>query len=353
MCPSPPSPASQYGYNFAMGRILLNLSVCLLSFITVATSTPTITVATGFIPFNYGCSQYQTWYAAYFPSETICQDSPLIALHDGPGFTHEYLDAIKDLASNRTVILYDQFGNGNSTHLDAQTANDTLWSIDLYLSELENVIDYFEFDSFDLLGQGWGGMLGAEYAVSGPEKLRKLVLSSSPGAMYLWVNSQKQLLYDEGFPQDVQDAMAVGFGDPVRYRPALEIYYNSHGCTLDPWPAPLNASFNALFADPTVGIKMYGSLLSPNCAPRGTDNGCCRFVRDPVLSNWTIVDRLKNITVPTLVINGAHDTAQSFAVKPFMDNIPNVTHFTFENSSHTPMWEERVRYMSVVTDFLA
>lgn len=336
-----------------MGQILLNLSVCLLSFITVATSTPTITVTTGFIPFSHEGSQYQTWYAAYFPSETIRQDSPLIALHDGPGFTHDYLDAIRNLASNRTVILYDQFGNGNSTHLDAQTANDTVWSIGLYLCELENVIDYFEFETFNLLGHGWGGVMGAEYAVLRPEKLRKLVLSNSFGAMYLWENSQKKLLSDEGFPQDVQDAMAVGFGDPVRYRPALEIYYNSHGCILHPWPASLNTSFDALFSDPTVGMKMCGSLLSPNCASRGTDNGCCRFVRDPVLANWTIVDRLKNITVPTLVINGARDTAQSFVVKPFMDNIPNVTHFTFENSSHTPMWEEQVLYVSVVTDFLA
>lgn len=337
-----------------MARILLSLSVCLLSFITVATcSTANITVETGYIPFNYGCSKYQTWYAAYYPPEPI-QSTPLIAVHGGPGFTHEHLDAIQDLASNRTVIFYDQIGNGNSTRFDAQTANDTHWSIDLYLSELENVIDHFsEFESFDVLGHEWGGMLGAEYAVLRPEKLRKLVLSNSPGAMYLWMNSQKQLLHDENFSQDVQDGIAAGFSDPVRYRTALETYDKSHGCILQPWPAPLNASFNALFTDPTVGTKMCGSLLSSNCASRGTDNGCCRFVRASVLSNWTIVDRLKNITVPTLVINGANDTAQSFVVKPFMDNIPNATHFTFQNSSNTPMWEERAGYMSVVAGFLA
>jgi len=350
MCPSPPSPVLQYRYNFAMARILLSLSVYLLSSITVVTAA-TSTVTTGFIPFDHEGSQYQTWYSAYTPSERT-EFRPLIAVHGGPGFTHDYLDAIQDLASSRPVIFYDQIGNGNSTHfVYAQAGNDTRWSVDLYLNELKNVIDFFGFDSIDILGHSWGGILGAEYAVLGPEKLHKLVLSNSLAEMDLWEKSQTQLL--SAFPQDVQEGIAAGFSDRVRYRAALEIFYGSHGCTVHPWPAQLNASFDAFFADPTVATKMCGSLLSPNCAPRGTDNGCCRSDRAPVLSKWTIVDRLKNIKVPTLVINGAHDIAQDFVIQPFMDNIPNVTHFKFENSSHTPMWEERDRYMSVVADFLA
>jgi pimeloyl-ACP methyl ester carboxylesterase len=62
---------------------------------------------------------------------------------------------------------------------------------------------------------------------------------------------------------------------------------------------------------------------------------------------------LKNIRVPTLVITGAHDIAQDFVIQPFLDDIPKVAHVKFQHSSHTPMWEERDRYMAVVAEFLA
>jgi proline-specific peptidase len=335
----------QYRYNFAMARILANLSIYLLSFITVTTAA----VKTGYIPFEYKGSKYQTWYIAYTPPVRTLSSRPLIALHGGPGFSYNYMDAIQDVASTRTVVFYDQIGNGKSTRLDSKP--DSFWSVDLFLSELKNVIAFFKYDTVDILGHSWGGMLGAEYAVLKPKGLNKLILSDSLAAMALWVQSERQLL--STFPQDVQDGVAVGFSDPARFRAASKIFYDSYGCTVRPWPASLNASFDALFADPTVAIKMYGSLLSLNCAPRGTDNGCYRFDRDPVLSNWTIIDRLKEIKVPTLVINGAHDIAQDFVIQPFLDNIPHVTHVKFEHSTHTPMWEERDLYMSVVTEFLA
>ncbi|KAF9651724.1 alpha/beta-hydrolase, partial [Thelephora ganbajun] len=231
-----------------MARHLVNLFLYLLSFITLVTAE----VKTGYIPFEYQDSTYQTWYIAYTPEVHPPWHRPLIALHGGPGFSYNYMDSIQDLASNRTVIFYDQIGNGKSTHLD--TKPNSFWTVDLFLKELKSVIDFFNFDSFNLLGHSWGGMLGAEYAVLGPQRLNKLVLSDSLAAMSLWVQSEFQLL--STFPQDVQNGLMVGFSDPVRYRAALTTFFDSYGCTVQPWPAPLNASFDALFADPTVSVKM-------------------------------------------------------------------------------------------------
>jgi proline-specific peptidase len=328
-----------------MARPFVDLSLYLLSFITLATAA----IKTGQIPFTYQGSKYRTWYIAYTPPVHTPPHPPLLALHGGPGFSYNYMDSIQDLASTRPVIFYDQIGNGRSTHLD--TKPDAFWTVNLFLSELKNVINFFGYESFDILGHSWGGMLAAEYAVLQLAGLNKLILSDSLPAMDLWTQSQTQLL--STLPQDVQDGVMVGFSDPVRYRAALTVFYDSYGCTVQPWPASLNASFDALFADPNVSIKMWGSLLPPHCTPRGTDNGCHRFDRDPVLANWTIVDRLKDIKVPTLVINGARDIAQDFVIQPFLDNIPQVTHVKFQNSSHTPMWEERRLYMTVVAGFLA
>jgi proline-specific peptidase len=244
-----------------MARLFVGLSLYLLSFITLAMPA----VNNGYIPFTYQGSEYRTWYVAYTPPGSFPAHRPLLALHGGPGFSHNYMDSIKDLASTRPVIFYDQIGNGRSTHLDTQP--DSIWTVDLFLCELKNVIEFFGYKSFDILGHSWGGMLAAEYALLQLPGLNKLVLSDSLPAMELWTQSQIQLL--STFPQDVQEGVMAGFSDPVRYRAALRVFFGSYGCTLKPWPAPLNASFDTLFADPTVPIKMCGSPLPPALYPTG------------------------------------------------------------------------------------
>ena len=67
---------------------------------------------------------------------------------------------------------------------------------------------------------------------------------------------------------------------------------------------------------------------------------------------WTIVDRLHNITVPTLVINGAKDIAQDFVVAPFFQNIPKAKWVKCSESSHMPYWEEKEFYYREVGEFL-
>jgi pimeloyl-ACP methyl ester carboxylesterase len=65
-----------------------------------------------------------------------------------------------------------------------------------------------------------------------------------------------------------------------------------------------------------------------------------------------VVDQLHKIGVPSLIINGRYDPAQDFVVAPFFARIPRVKWVHFEESSHTPFWEERERYMEIVGDFI-
>ena len=71
-----------------------------------------------------------------------------------------------------------------------------------------------------------------------------------------------------------------------------------------------------------------------------------------ILKGWSIVDRLDQIEVPTLVINGRGDIAQDFVVAPFFQKIKKVKWITFEKSTHTPMFEERELFMKRVKEFV-
>jgi pimeloyl-ACP methyl ester carboxylesterase len=62
---------------------------------------------------------------------------------------------------------------------------------------------------------------------------------------------------------------------------------------------------------------------------------------------------IKNITVPTLVLNGVNEGASDKAIAPFVEGIPNVTYIKLHDSTHMPHWEERDRYIQVIGEWLS
>src|ERR1700712_5603748 len=114
---------------------------------------------------------------------------PLVVMHGGPGCTHDYLLRLTALLrTGRPVIHYDQIGNGKSTHLP--DADPGYWTPDLFVAELENLLRQLGIsDAYHLLGQSWGGMLGAEFAVRRPAGLQRLVIADSPASSALWLEA--------------------------------------------------------------------------------------------------------------------------------------------------------------------
>ena len=234
-----------------MSRLLVKV-ICFLFLAftsTVICGTVAVPPPSGTVPFTYQGQTYSTWYTY---KGRWGSHRPLIVLHGGPGFSHDYMTALADLSITRPVIFYDQIGVARSSHLTDKPQS--FFTVDLFLSELKNVIAFFNLDKYDILGHSWGGMLAAEYAVLQPAGLKKLVLSDSLTSMQLWTQSELQLL--STFPQDVQQGVFAGFNDPPRYRAALGEFFGKYGCNERPWPVPLNVSFDYLFADPTISINM-------------------------------------------------------------------------------------------------
>jgi len=284
-----------------------------------------------FAPFTVNGEIHQTWYRVFGDITTGCRP-PLIVIHGGPGLSHDYLLPLSDLAASAKlpVVFYDQLGNGRSTHLPDKPH--TFWSMHLFMDELDNLIAHLGIgEAFDILGQSYGGMMGAQYVVERqPAGLRHLVLSNSFASMDLWNQSLAQLA--QAFPPEVQEGLKLGISDVQKYEYGLMKFYEVHGCTVQPFPAEFSRTFEYVFGDKrdlTVAAAMF-----------------------PYLQGWTIVDRLHLIKVPTFVVNGRADFAQDFAARPFFERIPKVKWLTFENSSHMPFWEERDRYMQEVKNFL-
>ena len=80
--------------------------------------------------------------------------------------------------------------------------------------------------------------------------------------------------------------------------------------------------------------------------------GPTEFTITGSLKKWSVVDKLGNITVPTIVTNGEYDEAQDKCVEPFVKGIKGSKWVKFSKSSHTAFYEEKDHYVQTISGFL-
>ncbi|KAL3261223.1 hypothetical protein ABHI18_003926 [Aspergillus niger] len=326
------------------------------------------TVQEGTAPFHYASlpQPAQTWYRVY---GDIKAGTPLVVLHGGPGFCHNYMLPLAALASGRSVILYDQIGNGLSSHYLEKRGDQGFWTVDLFIAELENLLRYLGIAGhFDLLGHSWGGMMGMDFAARQPAGLRRLILSNAPASVALWLESVNRLR--ASLPQKIQDTLqkceAEGRLDSKDYENATVEFLSRFCCRTQPWPEELMQSLVwTTEKDPTVASTMYVAQLPEfflrqplysvfSTMPRanGSRLGPSEFWVEGSLKDWSALDHIHRIQVPTLVINGKYDEAQDSAVEPLFWGIDKVKWITLSEGSHCPQFDDREKYLQVVDEFL-
>lgn len=201
----------------------------------------------------------KTWYKVF---GDLKSGPPLIGLHGGPGAGHEYLLPLVDLQKQHgiPIILYDQIGTGRSTHFREKENDTEFWTFDLYIQELDNLIDHLKLrdNGFYLLGHSWGGMFGSAYASQQPKGLKKLVNVSGPGSVPLTVKGFGGLIAK--LPEDVrkiiEDGLESGDYESPEFKKASEVFYGRHVCRLDPMPEEVQIGFGHLEEDPTAYLTL-------------------------------------------------------------------------------------------------
>jgi proline-specific peptidase len=274
---------------------------------------------------------YRTWYRIV--GESADGRDPLVALHGGPGSTHNYFAPLERLAGDgRAVVLYDQIGCGNSDR-----PQDIDWSVQVFLDELATLRDQLGLERIHLLGTSWGGQLALEHALSGYGGLTSLVLSSTLASIEEWVLEARRLR--AALPADVVHVLdrheQAGTYDAPEYREAVGVFddhYVHRAARETPELARMHAE---------SGPEVYRAMVGPN-----------EWTVTGKLCDWDVRDRLGEIAVPALIARGAYDICTERIAATLLEGLPNAHGVVFEESSHMPALEESDRYLEVVEAFL-
>jgi proline iminopeptidase len=99
----------------------------------------------------------------------------LIVLQGGPGFDHGFFGPDHSpIADSAQVIYLDHRGNGRSSPDTTQH-----WTLDQWADDLAAFLDVLEIEHPVILGMSFGGFVAMNFATRYPQRLSKLVLTST------------------------------------------------------------------------------------------------------------------------------------------------------------------------------
>lgn len=258
----------------------------------------------------------------------------ILALHGGPGATHDYLLSMADLASHGyRITFYDQLGCGRSQ----LPKNNALFVPERYVEEVEEFRKKMKLGKPHVIGSSWGGMLAIAYALKYQRNMRTMTtvggLHSVPLTLKEMLRMKKQL------PRNVQKTMdryeSLGDFTNPEYIEAVMVFYRKHLCRLQEWPKEVTYSLDHM------SMPVYGFMNGPN---EFTMIGNTRY--------WDVTDQLHTIRVPTLVLGGKYDEVSPVVAREIHKYIGGSELTIFPNSSHLAFWEERGAFMKRVLRFL-
>ncbi len=260
----------------------------------------------------------------------------LLTLHGGPGLTHEYLECFEDFLPKEGIefYYYDQLGSGHSDH----PKDESLWTVDRFRDEVEQVRAALGLDAFYLFGHSWGGILGIEYALKYQRRLKALIISNMTASTEAYEKHINRLR--QKFPLETRRILEKyetrSEYDAPEYQEAMqEYFYAKYMCRLEPWPEPF-----------------VRSVLHENTEVFNTIHGPNEFVATGPAKDWNRWNDLQHINVPTLLIVGRYDTMRVQDVQKMGRLIPNSRVLVCENGSHLCMYDDQQAYFHGLLEFV-
>jgi proline iminopeptidase len=281
--------------------------------------------------------KYKVWTKRVGPCrKPVSAPAKMLTLHGGPGATHEYLECFEDFLPQRGIeyYYYDQLGSAYSDQPD----DPSLWTVERFREEVEQVRAALGLESFYLYGQSWGGLLAIEYALKYQHHLKGLIISNmvASWASYVsYVNELRRKLPPAAI-RVLDEYEAKQQYDAPEYQDVLmKDLYPKYLCRLDPWPDPVERTFRHL------NSKVYNTMQGPS-----------EFVPTGNLKSWDRWKDIHTIRVPTLLSVGRYDEMRVSDIQKMGTLIPNARVSVCEQGSHFSMWDDQEAYFEALTGFV-
>jgi len=281
---------------------------------------------------------------------------PIIVLHGGPSFTHNYMLPLKQQACRgRSVIFYDQAGCGKSP--GPKDVPSHLLDPYYYATvELPTLVEHLGFANsssssgggFHLLGNSWGTMLAQMYALDrmdrqNDQNMASMVLSGPFSDSQTYIQAQ-------------WDPVDGSIGSlPTFLQQRIRFYDESRDFNSSEYQA-INAALSSKFTLRTFPPPdcWMDSLDQANTAIYSGMQGPSEFSMSGTLARVNLTGRLAELqTTPVLLTHGKYDTMRPVIVRTMQQALksPTVERLYFTKSGHVSMIDQPKEMNDGIADF--
>ena len=263
--------------------------------------------------------------------KVVGQGYPLLLLHGGPGLDHTSLLPLQGCADQFTLVFYDHRCNGRSIGVPVETMT---W--DNLVADAEALREMLGFNRWAVLGHSFGGNVALEYALRCPDRISHLMLMDTCGDERWAQQHAPDLLARRGYRPDAVEAARRFFNGQV---------------TPDQWMSTALKFADAYYDHLGFLGRMLEMVKESGVKMRPEAH---IFGFGQLLAGWSVMDRLSEINVPTLVLAGRHD----FLFPPecqaiLADRLPNAQLELIERAGHNAPSEQPAVVIAAIRRFLA
>lgn len=287
------------------------------------------------IPIQTPKGEFKVWTKRFGNNPKI----KILLLHGGPAMTHEYMECFETFFQREAFEFYeyDQLGS----YYSDQPKDSSLWTTERFVEEVEQVRQAIGADStnFYVVGNSWGGILAMEYALKFQQHLKGMVVANMMASAPEYGKYADEVLAKQMKPEVLSEITAIeakkDFSNPRYMELLIPHFYREHLCRLEEWPDGFNRAMKH------VNGEVYTLMQGPS-----------EFRISGRLAKWDIKNRLKEITIPTLMVGARHDTMDPKAMEEQSKMVQKGRYLFCPNGSHLAMWDDQQVFMNGVIGFI-
>ena len=256
----------------------------------------------------------------------------------GPGLSHEYLvPFMEPVQEGRLIVYYDMRATGRSSF--GTIGGTSTVTLSQHVDDLTDVLDFVKDfsgqDTVDLVGFGYGALVGGLYASQHSARINRYVaVTPFPTNNSQYINYLSNTSRRMTSPERMRAQAVAGWGS--------ECLQNESNCFLQLW-----------------GITGPRTLCQDNFEnfvdlrfQYGSGRALYYVVQQLRDANYDVTSALANITAKTTIISGSCDTVPPETAATYASEIPGATHHILAESGGFPMVETSTSFRRILKSAL-
>ncbi len=249
------------------------------------------------------------------------EGEPIIILNGLMMSTTSWQPFVPDFSRHNVVILVDFLDQGRSARMSEN------YDHSLQVRMLDALIDELTVRlwhaSYIIMGLSYGGEIAVQYALAHPQRVRRLILANTAARTSDWLRK-----VGDGWNEVARSGSGLSY-----YLTTIPVIYSTRFFEENAaWMENREKQLTEYFAQEDVQKRLI----------RLTDSS-----RD-----YNVVDRLGEITCPTLIISGSEDGLVPPTEQQILhQGIKGSTYVTINGVGHASMYEMPAAFAALVTGF--